>query len=43
MAPAEPAATAPAAVLLHPTNHRIAASTGCGQPVHRTNRFTMLP
>jgi hypothetical protein len=30
-------------VLLHPTNHRIAASTGCGQPVHRTNRFTMLP
>ncbi len=37
VAPAEPITAAPAAVLLHPTNHRIDASTGCGQPVHRTN------
>ncbi|CAM5709580.1 hypothetical protein SGRIM128S_03880 [Streptomyces griseomycini] len=43
VAPAEPNPTAPAAVLLHPTNHRIDASTGCGQPVHGTNRFPMLP
>ena len=43
VAPAEPWAGAPAAVLLHPTNHRIDASTSCGQPVHRTNRCTMLP
>jgi hypothetical protein len=37
VAPAKPISGALVAVLLHPTNHRIDASTGCGQPVHRTN------